>query len=70
MEAVALVADLVALVFLIYWVVANDSDATEVPSKGFFGFLTTLGDRETGRKKKLTFQEKRLMAQGKLPPEE
>ena len=69
MEALALVVDLVTLVSLIYWVVANDSDAVEAPSKGFFGFVTALGARGEGRKK-LTFQEKRLMAQGKLPPVE
>jgi hypothetical protein len=62
MEGLFLVADVAAILVLVYWVVAHDTDAVKAPSRGFFAFVESVGAGEKPKKRRLNFQEQRQQA--------
>jgi hypothetical protein len=64
-EGVLLLADVSAVVLLVYWVVAYDTDETKAPSRGFFAFTESF-KRVTAaaKRRRRTFQEQRTQSRG------
>jgi hypothetical protein len=62
-EGFLLLADVVAVVLLVYWVVAYDTDATKAPSRGFFAFTETFKTATLrAKRRRPTFQEQRMQS--------
>jgi hypothetical protein len=62
MEGFLLLIDVAAVVFLVYWVVAYDTDGVKAQSRGFFAFIESFGPWRPKAKRRLTFQEERMRA--------